>query len=87
MEKVPFTIHVTPEQNKKIQSLAQSEGLSAESFALKKLLNGHVDASEEDPYAELRAFLMPRIEAARAGEISSKSFDEMIAEADAEFDA
>lgn len=84
-----ITIEVSPEQKQQMKALAALKGLSIKDYILKQSLV-ELDAvrpePSEDPWAELRAFLAPRIEAAERGEYVLQSFDEIIAEVDAEFE-
>lgn len=84
MTTTRLSIEISPEQKQQIKALAALNGMSVKDYVLKQAIGRQAQMSEEEAWLKLRGELMPAVEAAEAGSISRLSFDDIIAEADAE---
>ena len=81
-----ISIEVTAEEHQRLKAFAALHGQTIKEYILDRSLPPALGEglTEEEALHELEKFLLPRIEAALGGEVSSKDFDDIIAEARAE---
>ncbi|QCI78671.1 antitoxin [Hankyongella ginsenosidimutans] len=77
-----LTIDLTHEQHQQIKAIAAMQGKTIKEYTLAKLLP--LTADEHQAFNALKSLLHQRIETAQTDGASSKSFDDIVAEAFAE---
>ena len=85
-----LSIEITGQQHQQIKALAALKGVSIKEYILEATLPAKREKSLEEEletedekaaFVELMELLKPRIEAAERGEFSTRSFDDILADA------
>ena len=80
-----ITIDITPDQHKRLKTIAALSGQSLKDYVLEKALPFEPD--EQTAMDELIQYLKPRIEEARRGKVVNQSVEHIFQETYSEIDA
>ena len=73
-----LTIDMTDQQHQSLKAMAALQGKTIKQYALERLLP--VQGEEDMAWSELKDFLNTRIADGLKGELTTKSFDQIVAE-------